>query len=883
MCLTVLLQLIVATLGRPMQSTAAQRAIIKRGPDEEAAEALRKVAATLLQQACELLEQISRMSDSEGERILTYESEYIPGSTIGKHLRHSLDHFRLLLDAVPASSNAAAPLQVNYDTRTRLLDMERKPAIALQSFQIMSERLSRVMERTHLDKSVQLSALTPHYQQFESSFGRELWFVALHSIHHFSLLKVIACAELKMQLPEKFGVAPSTLALRDLAKEADSDSIPPDKLRQVLKLGPDSAVIKEVWPYLLMPRKQSSYEASTAAEARTSQINQVLPPEVLHAVTPTSGRSVTKSADTHATESKDQTSPALNEYRVSAPNPTLADLLSYRPSNIRLPKPSDLTSSTDFAIYTRRYDKAVHRIDKAFNRNQILRFARTDLKIPRLANKVGKMLVIKKIMSDIWKLPNPQEKKAQEEKQQQPSVKTDAEEQETINIDQKDLFFLLGRMDGRELMGQLSRKTSVKLSIVGSPPGVLHISGSPEGIARLQEEWAKVQSEIVTDEAESGSKSGLQPDMCKALSFLTETFVTPSYKHPSKVKITYRKVGSSNSAAPLNRVKKILRRLAEHNSLQASVPTSALVSNDDASPYALVPFVPRETPSWIFSALSTYGLSRLQSVEPGYSVQLKPVSKNAEDMRKVLQRNFPPDHDITLQATFGHHLFMRSAIESKSLDTFPFQSLQNTLHNTQTSFVPNAPPGILNLFHSPQSRPSISDLREHLSALSFSSSSFRRLIYEPANLKPTYGFIKLQRTLAVAKELEKEEGPGNAWHGELGEQTLCDLLLPDAQIDVRLSATSAVPLDEKYLEPYLDVNRQMAPDSISLDGVTYYLYEDHLVRATVFKQGLRAPWADLDNFTVTLERRVDRINRGEKTSAVLMTSKQGIEGYERLI
>ena len=75
----------------------------------------------------------------------------------------------------------------------------------------------------------------------------------------------------------------------------------------------------------------------------------------------------------------------------------------------------------------------------------------------------------------------------------------------------------------------------------------------------------------------------------------------------------------------------------------------------------------------------------------------------------------------------------------------------------------------------------------------------------------------------------------------------------------------------------------MAPDSISLDGVTYYLYEDHLVRATVFKQGLRAPWADLDNFTVTLERRVDRINRGEKTSAVLMTSKQGIEGYERLI
>ena len=89
------------------------------------------------------------------------------------------------------------------------------------------------------------------------------------------------------------------------------------------------------------------------------------------------------------------------------------------------------------------------------------------------------------------------------------------------------------------------------------------------------------------------------------------------------------------------------------------------------------------------------------------------------------------------------------------------------------------------------------------------------------------------------------------------------------------------PLGLSY--PSLAVKRQLAPDTITLNETTYYLYEDVSVRAIEFENGLSAPWANLENFRVTLERRVDRLNKGERTTAVHMVSKTGMEGYARLM
>lgn len=60
----------------------------------------------------------------------------------------------------------------------------------------------------------------------------QLWFVALHAIHHFSLLRVIATGELGLKVPDNFGVAPSTLAFREYSKATDEKDVPPEKMEQ---------------------------------------------------------------------------------------------------------------------------------------------------------------------------------------------------------------------------------------------------------------------------------------------------------------------------------------------------------------------------------------------------------------------------------------------------------------------------------------------------------------------------------------------------------------------------------------------------------------------------------------------------------------------------
>ncbi|KAJ2920266.1 hypothetical protein MD484_g100, partial [Candolleomyces efflorescens] len=56
--------------------------------------------------------------------------------------------------------------------------------------------------------------------EFQSTFGRELWFASLHCVHHWSMVRVIAgemmiTADQGIKLHEDFGFAPSTLVYQD--------------------------------------------------------------------------------------------------------------------------------------------------------------------------------------------------------------------------------------------------------------------------------------------------------------------------------------------------------------------------------------------------------------------------------------------------------------------------------------------------------------------------------------------------------------------------------------------------------------------------------------------------------------------------------------------
>ncbi|KAF9557884.1 hypothetical protein CPC08DRAFT_639746 [Agrocybe pediades] len=163
------------------------------------------VARTILTQAVELLDK-HLMSDEQ----LTVHSKYLPGSTIGKHLRHARDHYTLLLDCI----QSAPPRVLSYDTRIRNTPMETSREGARTALLETIKRLEEVVPTAKFEEEITLHAITPHMHSFQTTIGRELWFASLHCVHHWSMVRVIS-GELGIQLAEDFGFAPSTLVYQD--------------------------------------------------------------------------------------------------------------------------------------------------------------------------------------------------------------------------------------------------------------------------------------------------------------------------------------------------------------------------------------------------------------------------------------------------------------------------------------------------------------------------------------------------------------------------------------------------------------------------------------------------------------------------------------------
>ncbi|EIW86426.1 hypothetical protein CONPUDRAFT_86398 [Coniophora puteana RWD-64-598 SS2] len=163
------------------------------------------VSTEVLRQALDLLDNVL----TEDEQ-LTTPSKYLPGSTIGKHLRHARDHFILLADCV----DGPEPHILSYDTRVRNTPMESKIHDARDSLKEVIGRIQDIVPRMKLDSPMTLNAVTPFMQTFETTFGRELWFTALHAVHHWSMVRVIA-GEMGITLADDFGFAPSTLVYKN--------------------------------------------------------------------------------------------------------------------------------------------------------------------------------------------------------------------------------------------------------------------------------------------------------------------------------------------------------------------------------------------------------------------------------------------------------------------------------------------------------------------------------------------------------------------------------------------------------------------------------------------------------------------------------------------
>jgi uncharacterized damage-inducible protein DinB len=161
-------------------------------------------AGVVLLRQCEQF--IRHITGEAGEARYCAVSSVLPGGTIGKHLRHCLDHYRAALDGFERGA------VIDYDHRERDVPMETMPAEALGAIQEIAARLS-VLSGAALESPVRVRVMVSgegEEVELSSTLGRELAFATHHAVHHQAMMGAIA-AELGVRPAADFGKAPSTV------------------------------------------------------------------------------------------------------------------------------------------------------------------------------------------------------------------------------------------------------------------------------------------------------------------------------------------------------------------------------------------------------------------------------------------------------------------------------------------------------------------------------------------------------------------------------------------------------------------------------------------------------------------------------------------------
>jgi hypothetical protein len=145
---------------------------------------------TLTEVSCKVLEQLAGLTRQVAPGDFVRPSAALNQSTIGQHLRHTLEFFLCLEKGVPDRV-------VNYDLRESQLD---NPALQLQvSYDRTGETWITV----------------------ESNYQRELIYNIEHAVHHMAIMK-IGLREVApyVRIPDDFGIAVSTLRQKEAAISA---------------------------------------------------------------------------------------------------------------------------------------------------------------------------------------------------------------------------------------------------------------------------------------------------------------------------------------------------------------------------------------------------------------------------------------------------------------------------------------------------------------------------------------------------------------------------------------------------------------------------------------------------------------------------------------
>ncbi|WP_126652241.1 DinB family protein [Chryseobacterium aureum] len=149
------------------------------------------------------LQELSCILGSVSDELYTSKSKYLFGSSIGQHVRHILEMYEVLLESYSIG-------KFSFENRNRRQILE-------ESAKEMLFTIEQIISKINKEDKELICVLNDNEineEHLKTTYFRELLYCFEHGIHHQALIKV-ALKEFGWEnIPENFGVAPSTIKFR---------------------------------------------------------------------------------------------------------------------------------------------------------------------------------------------------------------------------------------------------------------------------------------------------------------------------------------------------------------------------------------------------------------------------------------------------------------------------------------------------------------------------------------------------------------------------------------------------------------------------------------------------------------------------------------------
>ncbi|MDF0708101.1 MAG: DinB family protein [Bacteroidota bacterium] len=161
----------------------------------------------MFKSSLETLEQFKQVLSDLPLDCYSRSCDILSNATIGQHTRHIIELYLCLINGYEFSD-------VSYDRRERNLRIEEDLDYALDRLTYIQEHLEKQ------NKSIKINyELSGGENSLDSNYFREVMYNLEHTIHHQALIKVGIKHLSSQEIPESFGVAPSTLQYRKVCAQ----------------------------------------------------------------------------------------------------------------------------------------------------------------------------------------------------------------------------------------------------------------------------------------------------------------------------------------------------------------------------------------------------------------------------------------------------------------------------------------------------------------------------------------------------------------------------------------------------------------------------------------------------------------------------------------